>query len=124
SDTCESLKAEIDYLSSLQATFYQFQIVTPLPGSKMFKEYRTRIINWNWADWNCNTLVWKHPHITPREMENILVYAKRKTSLSKILFEMIKRGALDDAFDGDSILSTVLKQAFRLSSLLRQPSVR
>ncbi len=120
SDTCESLKAEIDYLSSLQATFYQFQIVTPLPGSKMFNEYRTRIINWNWADWNCNTLVWKHPHITPKEMENILVYAKRKTSLSKILFDMIKRGALDDAFDGDSILSTVLKQAFRLSSLLRQ----
>ncbi|MCG8376332.1 MAG: hypothetical protein MI702_07600, partial [Chlorobiales bacterium] len=95
-----------------------------LPGSKMFNEYRTRIINWNWADWNCNTLVWKHPHITPKEMENILVYAKRKTSLSKILFDMIKRGALDDAFDGDSILSTVLKQAFRLSSLLRQPSVR
>ena len=120
SDTYESLKEQIDYLSSLHATFYQFQIVTPLPGSKMFNDYRTRIINWNWADWNCNTLVWKHPHITPKEMEDILVYAKRKTSLSKILFGMIKRGALDDAFDGDSILSTLLKQAFRLSSLLKR----
>ena len=124
SDTYESLKEQIDYLSSLHATFYQFQIVTPLPGSKMFNDYRTRIINWNWADWNCNTLVWKHPHITPKEMEDILVYAKRKTSLSKILFGMIKRGALDDAFDGDSILSTLLKQAFRLSSLLKRLLLR
>ena len=119
-DTYESLKEEIDYLSSLQATFYQFQIVTPLPGSKMFDAYRTKIINWNWADWNCNTLVWKHPHITPRQMEDILVYAKRKTSLSKILFGMIKRGTLDDSFDGDRMLRVVLKLVFRLSSLLRR----
>ncbi len=119
-DTYESLKEEIDYLSSLQATFYQFQIVTPLPGSKMFDDYRTKIINWNWADWNCNTLVWKHPHMTPSQMEDILVYAKRKTSLSKVLFGMIKRGTLDNCFDGNCMLRAVLKLAFRLSSLLRR----
>jgi radical SAM superfamily enzyme YgiQ (UPF0313 family) len=112
-DTFQSLKKEIDFLSSLQATFYQFQVVTPLPGSNMFEQYKHRIINWNWSDWNCNTLVWKHPHLTPRQMEEILIYAKKKTSLSHILSGLIRRGTLDDSFDGNHILRNILKFLFK-----------
>ncbi len=111
---------EIDYLASLQATFYQFQVVTPLPGSNMFHQYKNKIINWNWADWHCNSLVWKHPHITPKEMEDILIYAKKKTSLSNILFGIIRRGTLDDSFDGNRIFRNILKLFFRIFSLTKR----
>lgn len=118
-DTVESLKKEIDYIASLQATFYQFQVVTPLPGSKMFDAYRNRIINWNWSDWNCNSLIWKHPNITPKQMQDLMVYAKRKTALQKILFGMFERGTLDDSFDGNRIITELLKFALKLSGLVR-----
>jgi len=81
-ETVESIKRDIDFLSTLKsAALYQFQVVTPLPGSSLFEEYKSRVINWNWADWHCNSLVWKHPNITPQQMEDILIYAKKKTSL-------------------------------------------
>lgn len=118
-DTVESLREEIDYIASLRATFYQFQVVTPLPGSKMFEEYRDKIINWNWADWNCNTLVWKHPNITPEQMHEVLVYAKRKTSLTRVLLGMMERGTFDDSFDGNRRLTSILKYFFALAARLR-----
>jgi radical SAM superfamily enzyme YgiQ (UPF0313 family) len=90
-DTVESLVKDIDYLASRALGLYQWQVVTPLPGSAMFHEYESRIIDWNWGHWNGNHLVFKHPHITPEEMGKLRVYAQKKTSMFTMLARLLKK---------------------------------
>lgn len=71
--TEESIQEDIDYLLSLESTFNQFMLYTPLPGTPLFKKAAKegRILNLPWKDFDGFHFTIKHPHISPRRMEEI-----------------------------------------------------
>ncbi len=71
--TEESIKKDIDYLLSLESTFNQFMLYTPLPGTPLFKKAASegRILNLPWKDFDGFHFTMKHPHISPPRMEEI-----------------------------------------------------
>ncbi len=79
-DTMQSIRDEIDFLSHYHLGVYQFNVITPFPGTKMFGEYETRIVDWDWRHWDGKHLVWDHPNLTPRDVDETLIYAYKKSN--------------------------------------------
>jgi radical SAM superfamily enzyme YgiQ (UPF0313 family)/anti-anti-sigma regulatory factor len=71
--TEESIQKDIDYLLSLESTFNQFMLYTPLPGTPLFKKTTKegRILNLPWKDFDGFHFTLKHPHFSPQRMEEI-----------------------------------------------------
>ncbi len=78
--TEESLRQDIDYMLSMESTFNQFMLYTPLPGTPLFKKAARdgRILNLPWKDFDGFHFTMKHPHISPKRMEEIQREAFRK----------------------------------------------
>jgi radical SAM superfamily enzyme YgiQ (UPF0313 family)/anti-anti-sigma regulatory factor len=71
--TEESIQQDIDYMLSLNSTFNQFMLYTPLPGTPLFKKAARegRILNLPWKDFDGFHFTMRHPHISPERMERI-----------------------------------------------------
>ncbi len=78
--TEESIQQDIDYLLSLNSTFNQFMLYTPLPGTPLFKKasQEGRILNLPWKDFDGFHFTMNHPHISPQRMEEIQREGYRK----------------------------------------------
>jgi radical SAM superfamily enzyme YgiQ (UPF0313 family)/anti-anti-sigma regulatory factor len=78
--TEETIQQHIDYMLSLESTFNQFMLYTPLPGTPLFKKAlrEKRILNLPWKDFDGFHFTMKHPHIAPERMEEIQREAYRK----------------------------------------------
>ena len=78
--TEENIWKDIDYLLSLESTFNQFMLYTPLPGTPLFKKMSQegRIFNLPWKDFDGFHFTTRHPNITPKRMEEIQKEAYKK----------------------------------------------
>jgi anaerobic magnesium-protoporphyrin IX monomethyl ester cyclase len=79
-DTVQSIRDEIDFLCTYNLGVYQFNVITPYPGTAMFDEYQNRILDWNWRYFDGKHLVWRHPNLSPEDVQRALVYAYRKAN--------------------------------------------
>jgi len=74
-DTAQSIRDEIDMLCRYHLGVYQFNVITPYPGTAMFEEYKHRILDQDWRHFDGKHLVWKHPSLSPDDVQRVLVYA-------------------------------------------------
>jgi radical SAM superfamily enzyme YgiQ (UPF0313 family) len=71
-DTWESIAATIDYSTELGSTFAQFKILTPYPGTPMFKQLEPLLTETDWEKYDGYTPTFRHPNLTERELRFLL----------------------------------------------------
>jgi anaerobic magnesium-protoporphyrin IX monomethyl ester cyclase len=77
-DDWSSIAATIDYATDLGSTFAQFKILTPYPGTPMFKQLEPLLNVTDWEKYDGYTLTFKHPNLTDREMNYLLGAAYKR----------------------------------------------
>ena len=71
-DDWNSIAATIDYATDLGSTFAQFKMLTPYPGTPMFKQIEPLLTETDWEKFDGFTPTFKHPNLTERELRFLL----------------------------------------------------
>src|SRR5437588_437559 len=67
-DDWNSIGATIDYATDVGSTFAQFKMLTPYPGTPMFRQLEPLLTETNWEKFDGYTPTFKHPNLTHREL--------------------------------------------------------
>jgi radical SAM superfamily enzyme YgiQ (UPF0313 family) len=89
-DTWESIAQTIDYSIQLGSTFAQFKILTPYPGTPLWKQMRHLVYEQDWEQFDGFTPTFAHPNLTANELRFLLgaAYARfyvRPTFVANLL---------------------------------------
>jgi len=71
-DTWESIGATIDYAIDLGSTVAQFKILTPYPGTPLYKRMQPTITEKDWEQFDGFTPTFTHPTLTHAELRFLL----------------------------------------------------
>lgn len=71
-DDWGTISATIDYSISLGTTFSQFKLLTPYPGTPMWKHFSPLIFQKDWETFDGYTPTFKHPNLEPEELRFLL----------------------------------------------------
>jgi len=71
-DTWESIGATIEYAIDLGSTLAQFKILTPYPGTPLFKRMQPTITETDWERFDGFTPTFTHPSLTHAELTFLL----------------------------------------------------
>jgi radical SAM superfamily enzyme YgiQ (UPF0313 family) len=71
-DDWNSIAATIDYATELGSTYAQFKILTPYPGTPMFKQIQPLLTETDWEKFDGYTPTYRHPNLTDRELKFLL----------------------------------------------------
>jgi anaerobic magnesium-protoporphyrin IX monomethyl ester cyclase len=77
-DDWNSVAATIDYATDLGSTFAQFKMLTPYPGTPMFKQIEPLLAETDWEKFDGFTPVFRHPNLTERELRFLLGAAYKR----------------------------------------------
>lgn len=71
-DDRQSIAATIGYACDLGSTFAQFKILTPYPGTPMFKQLEPLLTETDWERFDGYSPTFRHPNLTARELQYLL----------------------------------------------------
>jgi radical SAM superfamily enzyme YgiQ (UPF0313 family) len=71
-DTYESISATIDHSIALGSTVAQFKILTPYPGTPLYKRMESTIVEQDWERFDGFTPTFTHSHLTQDELRYLL----------------------------------------------------
>jgi radical SAM superfamily enzyme YgiQ (UPF0313 family) len=71
-DTVESIRATIDYAIDLSPTAALFKILTPFPGTPLFKHMKPLVTETDWEKFDGYTPTFRHPNLTHEELRHLL----------------------------------------------------
>ena len=71
-DTEESIEELIRFAVDLDSTYANFKILTPYPGTPLFKQLKSLINDDDWQHFDGYTLNFRHPTLTPRRARLML----------------------------------------------------
>ncbi len=71
-DDWSSIAATIDYAIDLGSTAAQFKLLTPYPGTPLFKQMAPRIYEKDWQKFDGFTPTFEHPNLSAAEMKFLL----------------------------------------------------
>jgi radical SAM superfamily enzyme YgiQ (UPF0313 family) len=77
-DTWDSIAATIDHAISLGSTLAQFKLLTPYPGTPLYKHMERQIFERDWERFDGFTPTFRHPSLSPEEMQFLLAAAYRR----------------------------------------------
>jgi anaerobic magnesium-protoporphyrin IX monomethyl ester cyclase len=77
-DDWNSIAATIDYATDLGSTFAQFKMLTPYPGTPMFKQIEPLLTESDWEKFDGFTPTFKHPNLTANELRFLLGAAYKR----------------------------------------------
>src|SRR5215467_2334221 len=77
-DTWDSIAATIDYSIDLGSTLAQFKILTPYPGTPMFKQIEPLLVENDWEKFDGYTPTFKHPNLSLFELKYLLGSAYKR----------------------------------------------
>ena len=77
-DDWNSIAATIDYAIDLGSTFAQFKILTPYPGTPMFKQLEPLLTETDWEKFDGYSPTFKHPNLTAHELQYLLGSAYKR----------------------------------------------
>ena len=77
-DTWDSIAATIDYSIDLGSTFAQFKILTPYPGTPMFKQIEPLLEEADWEKFDGYSPTFQHPNMTAFELRYLLATAYKR----------------------------------------------
>src|SRR5713101_5114580 len=71
-DDWNSIAATIDYATDMGSTFAQFKMLTPYPGTPMFKQIEPLLSETDWEKFDGYTPTFRHPNLTDPELRFLL----------------------------------------------------
>jgi radical SAM superfamily enzyme YgiQ (UPF0313 family) len=71
-DTWESIGATIEYAAELGSTVAQFKILTPYPGTPLYKRLEPLIVETDYERFDGFTPTFRHPHLTADQLTFLL----------------------------------------------------
>jgi anaerobic magnesium-protoporphyrin IX monomethyl ester cyclase len=71
-DTWNSVAATIDYSISLGSTYAQFKLLTPYPGTPLWKQFAPLVSESDWEKFDGYTPVFRHPNLSHDELRFLL----------------------------------------------------
>ena len=71
-DTRESITATIEYAAELGSTVAQFKILTPYPGTPLFKRMEPLLTVQDWERYDGFTPTFNHPNLTQDQLKYLL----------------------------------------------------
>jgi len=71
-DDWTSIAATIDYAIDLGSTVAQFKLLTPYPGTPLWKQMAPRVYETDWEKFDGFTPTFEHPALSPRELRFLL----------------------------------------------------
>ena len=71
-DTWESVSATIDYAIDLGSTVAQFKILTPYPGTPLYKQMQSTVTETDWEQFDGFTPTFTHPTLSGQELSFLL----------------------------------------------------
>jgi anaerobic magnesium-protoporphyrin IX monomethyl ester cyclase len=71
-DTWDSISATIDYAVELGPTVAQFKILTPYPGTPLYKQMAPLVTERDWQNFDGFTPTFAHPHLTNEQLIYLL----------------------------------------------------
>jgi radical SAM superfamily enzyme YgiQ (UPF0313 family) len=71
-DTVESIRATIDFSIDLDSTAALFKVLTPFPGTPLYKHMKHLITEKDWEKFDGYTPTFQHPNMTHEEMLHML----------------------------------------------------
>jgi anaerobic magnesium-protoporphyrin IX monomethyl ester cyclase len=71
-DSVESIRATIDYAIDLNPTAALFKILTPFPGTPLFKHMKPLITETDWEKFDGYTPTFRHPNLSHKELLHLL----------------------------------------------------
>src|SRR6266542_4267674 len=77
-DDWNSIAATIDYAIDLGSTFAQFKMLTPYPGTPMFKQIEPLLTETDWEKFDGYTPTFAHPNLSERELRFLLGAAYKR----------------------------------------------
>jgi radical SAM superfamily enzyme YgiQ (UPF0313 family) len=77
-DDWNSIAATIDYATDMGSTFAQFKMLTPYPGTPMFKQIQPLLSETDWEKFDGYTPTFRHPNLTERELKFLLGAAYKR----------------------------------------------
>jgi radical SAM superfamily enzyme YgiQ (UPF0313 family) len=77
-DDWNSVAATIDYATDMGSTFAQFKMLTPYPGTPMFKQIEPLLTERDWEKFDGYTPTFRHPNLTERELRFLLGAAYKR----------------------------------------------
>ena len=122
-----SIKQSLNQLGKLKLEATQLCIVTPLPETPLWDEIDEKygIFEKDWHKYNTKHLVWNHPTISPKEMEELMYYGFDQANPRRTVFRRLKTigiGTLKTK--GISGLGEMIKNVYRSNVVygrLKQP---
>lgn len=74
-ETKEMIQRTINYAKNLDPDIAQFSVLTPYPGTALFEEVKSKIINKNWLQYDGGYNVFKLEHLKPTEVRWLIAKA-------------------------------------------------
>jgi radical SAM superfamily enzyme YgiQ (UPF0313 family) len=71
-DTWDSIAQTIDYAIQLGSTFAQFKILTPYPGTPLWKQMSPLVHESNWEEFDGYTPTFNHPNLSTSDLKFLL----------------------------------------------------
>jgi anaerobic magnesium-protoporphyrin IX monomethyl ester cyclase len=71
-DTVESIRATIDYAIDLGSTLALFKVLTPFPGTPLYKHMKSLITETDWEKFDGYTPTFTHPNLTHEQLKHLL----------------------------------------------------
>jgi radical SAM superfamily enzyme YgiQ (UPF0313 family) len=71
-DTWESIATTIDYAIQMGSTFAQFKILTPYPGTPLWKQMAHLVYETDWQKFDGFTPTFRHPNLTPDQLSFLM----------------------------------------------------
>jgi radical SAM superfamily enzyme YgiQ (UPF0313 family) len=71
-DDWQSVAAMIDFAIEMDSAFAQFKLLTPYPGTPLFKQLEARIYETDWQKFDGFTPTFSHPNLTAEELRFLL----------------------------------------------------
>jgi anaerobic magnesium-protoporphyrin IX monomethyl ester cyclase len=71
-DTWDSIAATIEYAISLGSTMAQFKLLTPYPGTPLFRQMERQVYEKDWERFDGFTPTFRHPHLSESELRFLL----------------------------------------------------
>ncbi|HEY3384800.1 MAG TPA: radical SAM protein [Vicinamibacterales bacterium] len=72
SDDWQSIAATIDFATELGPTFAQFKLLTPYPGTPLFKQMQPLVVEPDWEKFDGFTPTFTHPNLSSEELMFLL----------------------------------------------------
>jgi radical SAM superfamily enzyme YgiQ (UPF0313 family) len=98
-DNKTTVRNAIDYAKNLKASYGQFCVFTPYPGTPAYKDYESKIVTNRYEDYTQWQLVFQHPQLSAADIRNLLTtayieYYFNARWISRFLYDKLKNSTL------------------------------